>query len=199
MLKRLGLGIWLPFALCCATLAVAQTAAPTTDILGVHDLSAGSSPLRGPNSSACIYCHVPHGGLSTTPLWNQTLSTKQYTLYPGATANPGTPTAVNSASVLCLSCYDGSVAVGHTVGIGNLQMVGSLASNMGTALEGSHPFSVQPQLQDAPSLIATLVASHMTKDADVKLIGNNVECSTCHDVHNQFKDKRSPKFLVRDN
>jgi predicted CXXCH cytochrome family protein len=199
MLKRGVLGIWLPFALCCATLAVAQTAAPTTDILGVHDLSAGSSPVRGPNASACIYCHVPHGGLSTTPLWNQTLSTKQYTPYPGATANPGTPAAVNQASVLCLSCHDGSVAVGHTVGIGNLQMVGSLTSNMGTALEGSHPFSVQPQLQDAPSLVATLVASHMTKDADVKLIGNNVECSTCHDVHNQFKDKRSPKFLVRDN
>jgi predicted CXXCH cytochrome family protein len=101
--------------------------------------------------------------------------------------------------LLCLSCHDGSVAVGHTVGIGNLQMVGSLNSNMGTALEGSHPFSIQPQLKDVPSLVATLVASHTTKDAAVKLIGNNVECSTCHDVHNQYRDKRSPNFLVREN
>jgi predicted CXXCH cytochrome family protein len=173
--------------------------APTTDILGVHDLGAGSSPVSGANTNACLYCHTPHSGLSTAPLWNQTLSTRQYTLHPEASENPGTAVMVGQASRLCLSCHDGTVAVGQTVGIGTLKMTGTLLSNMGTALESSHPFSIQPQIKDAPTLVSSLVASHATKDLDVKLIQNNIECSTCHDVHNQYRDRRNPKFLARDN
>jgi predicted CXXCH cytochrome family protein len=85
------------------------------------------------------------------------------------------------------------------VGIGTLQMTGTLSANMGTQLQGSHPFSMQPQLKDEATLVSTLVASHTTKDSTVLLVQNNIECSTCHDVHNQYKDLRSPKFLVRDN
>jgi predicted CXXCH cytochrome family protein len=184
-----------------ASLAIAQTTpgpAPTTDVLGVHDLSAGTSPLRGANANACIYCHTPHGGLSTTALWNQTLSTKQYTLNPGTTGNPVTPTSVGPASMLCLSCHDGTVAVGQTVGLGTIKTTGTIPA-MGTNLEGSHPFSILPQIKDAPTLVSSLVASHTSRDATVKLIANNIECSTCHDVHNQYNDRRATKFLVRDN
>jgi predicted CXXCH cytochrome family protein len=171
---------------------------PTTDVLGVHDLSAGSSPLSGANANACVYCHAPHGGLTTPGLWNQTLSTKQYTLNPGTTGNPITPTSVGRASTLCLSCHDGSVAVGQTVGLGTIKTVGTMPA-MGTNLEGSHPFSIQPQIKDAPTLVPSLVASHTTKDPAVRLFDNNIECSTCHDVHNQYNDRRATKFLVRDN
>lgn len=155
--------------------------------------------MRGPNANACIYCHVPHNGSSTVPLWNQSLSTSQYLLYPGSTDNPNSPTTVGQASVLCLSCHDGSVAVGQSVALGTLQVQGSLTDNFGSKLTGSHPFSMQPQLKDDTTLVSTLVASHTTKDPSVSLINNNVECSTCHDVHNQYKDKRSLQFLVRDN
>lgn len=198
--KGLGLGILLACVLSFSALAGAQiNALPTGDVLGVHDFSAGSSPMRGSNANACIYCHAPHNALSSVPLWNQTLSTKQYTLNPSATENPGTPTTVGKASTLCLSCHDGSVAVGQTVALGTLKMQGVLTDNLGTELQGSHPFSMQPQINDAPNLIPTLASSHTTKDATVKLIDNNIECSTCHDVHNQYRDKRSPEFLVRDN
>jgi predicted CXXCH cytochrome family protein len=188
-------------ALLSSALAGAQiiNPSPTGDVLGVHDLSAGNSPMRGSNANACIYCHAPHNALSTTPLWNQTLSTKQYTVYPGSTPTPGTPITVGKASTLCLSCHDGSVAVGQTVAIGALKMQGVLTDNLGTKLEGSHPFSIQPQIKDGASLVSTLAASHQTKDPAVKLIDNNIECSTCHDVHNQYRDRRSPEFLVRDN
>ncbi len=186
--------------LACTTVSGAQvTPPPSVDVLGSHDLGSGASAVRGQSSNACMYCHVPHNALSTTPLWNQTLSTNQYTLYPGATENPGTSTSVGRSSMLCLSCHDGSVAVGQTVSLGMLQMTGALSANLGTSLEGSHPFSFQPQIKDAPSLVATLASSHTTKDNAVKLINNNVECSTCHDVHNQFRDRRLPEFLVRDN
>jgi len=78
-------------------------------------------------------------------------------------------------------------------------MTGALTANLGLNLSGSHPFSIQPQLKDNSTLVATLVSSHKTKDPAVNLIGNNVECSTCHDVHNQYRDRRMPEFLVRDN
>jgi nitrate reductase cytochrome c-type subunit len=155
--------------------------------------------MFGPNANACIYCHAPHNALSIIPLWNQTLSTNDYILYPGSTSTPSAPTKVGTASQRCLSCHDGSVAVGRTVGIGTLQMTGTLRSNLGSQLEGSHPFSMQPQLKDDATLVSTLVASHATKDVTVSLVQNNIECPTCHDVHNQYKDTRSPKFLVRDN
>ena len=83
--------------------------------------------------------------------------------------------------------------------IGTLQMTGAFRANMGAQLQGSHPFSMQPQLKDDATLVSTLVASHTTKDSTVSLVENNIECPTCHDVHNQYKDLRSPKFLVRDN
>jgi hypothetical protein len=188
-------------ALACMLLLAALTGAqttPTTDVLGVHDLSSGASPMRGPNANACIYCHAPHNALSSQ-LWNQTLSTNDYILYPDSTSTPSTPTKVGTASMKCLSCHDGSVGAGRTVAIGTLQMTGAFRANMGAQLQGSHPFSMQPQLKDDATLVSTLVASHTTKDSTVSLVENNIECPTCHDVHNQYKDLHSPKFLVRDN
>jgi len=196
--KRLAPAKALAWVLLLAAPTGAQTT-PTTDILGVHDMSSGSSPMHGSNANACIYCHAPHNALSNSQLWNQTLSTNQYTLHPDSTGTPSTPTTVGMASMRCLSCHDGSVGVGRTVAIGTLQMTGALRANLGTQLEGSHPFSMQPEIKDNPTLVSTLVASHTTKDDAVSLVENNIECSTCHDVHNQYKDPRSPKFLVRDN
>jgi hypothetical protein len=189
-------------ALACVLLLAALTGAqtnPTTDVLGVHDLSSGASPVRGPNANACLYCHAPHSALSGGQLWNQTLSTNEYILYPDSTSTPSTPSKVGVASQRCLSCHDGSVGVGSMVVGGALQMTGSLGSNMGAQLQGSHPFSMQPQLKDDATLVSTLVAAHTTKDATVSLVENNIECRTCHDVHNQYRDLRSPKFLVREN
>lgn len=189
-------------ALACVLLLAAITGAqttPTTDVLGVHDLSSGSSPMRGPNANACLYCHAPHSALSGAQLWNQTLSTNEYILYPDSTSTPSEPASVGLASQQCLSCHDGSVGVGSMVVGGALQMTGSLSTNMGAQLQGSHPFSMQPQLKDNATLVSTLVTTHTTKDSTVSLVDNNIECRTCHDVHNQYKDRRSPKFLVRDN
>ena len=195
--KRIAPAKALACMLLLAALSGAQTT-PTTDVLGVHDLSSGSSPMHGPNANACIYCHAPHNALSNQ-LWNQTLSTNEYTLYPDSTSTPSAPAKVGTASLRCLSCHDGSVGVGRTVAIGAMQMTGTFRANMGSRLQGSHPFSMQPQIKDDATLVSTLAASHTTKDSTVLLVGNNIECSTCHDVHNQYKDLRSPKFLVRDN
>lgn len=177
--------------------AGAQTQA-TREVLGAHDMS-GTSSVTGPNANACIYCHVPHGGASNT-LWNQTLSNQSYTLYTsGSSQNTATQPTMGDDSSKCLSCHDGTIAVGQTIGIGTLKMSGQISDVLGTQLEGSHPFSLQLPLKDAANLVSNLATNGTTKDPAVKLINGNVECSSCHNPHNQYVDKRAGNFLVRDN
>ncbi len=187
-------------ALACVLLFAALTGAqtnptPTTDVLGVHGILPGDSSTRGSSGNACLLCHSPHNGGLMTPRWNQTLSTNEQT----PTARQPIPAKLGTASVRCLSCHDGSVGKGRAVPSSTMQETGALGANQGAQLEVSHPFSIQPQLKDGPTLVSSLVASHVTKDKTVSLAENNIECTTCHDVHNQYKDPRSPKFLVRDN
>lgn len=180
---------------------MAQTTVPNVDVLGSHNFAGGTGGVTGPNANTCIYCHAPHNAANAT-LWNQTLSSQPYELYSSDTAQNTTlqPT-INRPSQLCLSCHDGTVAVGQTIAIGRLRMTGRMMSSdvFGMKLAGSHPFSLQTPLKDAANLVATLASSQTTKDSAVKLIDGNVECSSCHDVHNQFHDARNQNFLVRSN
>ena len=202
---------------------MAAQVAPTTiqrDALGMHDLSSGASPVSGALANACNYCHITHRAGAEGPLWNQTLSTSSYTLNPTGsdatstqtstgtttTTSPITPPIVASASAigktsrLCLSCHDGTVAVGQTVSYGALQLSGSMRS-LGTQLETSHPFSLKLPMQDSPDLVSSLVASQLTGDLtnSVHLVNGNIECDSCHNVHYQNVDPLSPKFLSLDN
>lgn len=197
--KIVSLGSLILGLLLCVSPIAAQTPIVNTDVLGAHDFGGGTGGVQGPNTNSCSYCHIPHNGSTSTPLWNQTLSTQTYGVYSSDTSQNTAQPAVNRSSMLCLSCHDGTVAVGQTLGIGTLKMTGTMTDVFGTKLQGSHPFSLQLPLKDAANLVSTLAASHTTRDATVKLVDGNIECSTCHDVHNQFKDKRAQEFLVRDN
>ena len=70
-------------------------------------------------------------------------------------------------------------------------------------LETSHPFSLKLPLQDAAHLVPSLAGSGTTADPSgagaVKLINGTVECSSCHNPHNQFGDLKNTNFLVRSN
>jgi len=175
------------------------------DVLGAHNLSpSGTSPIKG-RLDPCLYCHVPHSGVqnSNPALWSQTLSTQTYTTYSSTTLhNPGQQPVLGADSSLCLSCHDGTVAVGQTQPFGTIQMTGNMypADVFGTNLQGSHPFSMKLPLVDAPDLVPSLATSHTTADPlkAVNLIGNDVECTSCHTPHTQAIDMVSKNFLVRD-
>ncbi len=187
-------------------LAGAGFAQITTDVLAQHDLSpASGSNIRANGDLACTFCHAPHSGVGTAnALWDQTLSTQTYTPYSSSTmqnqANSQPP--LGKTSSLCLSCHDGTVAVGQTVAYGTIPMTGSMSSGdaFGSNLSSSHPFSLVTPMKDSPDLAASLVSTQTTADSTgaVQLVGGNVECTSCHNPHVQGIDKVAQRFLARD-
>jgi predicted CXXCH cytochrome family protein len=207
MKRRLILAALLTICIFACRYALAQTNAPSsTDVLGMHNLSIGSgSSMTTTGSLSCTFCHAPHSGLGgVTPLWNQTLSSQTYTPYTSTTYKEqgnAQPT-LGVTSSLCLSCHDGTVAVGQTAAYGKITINGTM-NNMdvlGTNLSGSHPFSLVLPMKDAPDLVATLAPQGVTADPTgaVKLINGNIECTSCHNAHVQGIDSIAQNFLVRD-
>ena len=94
---------------------------------GRHDLSAGSA-LRNSdtaiNGQTCVFCHTPHGGATTIPLWNRNAPTGAgYQLYTSTTmgaASPGAAGVAAGMSGACLSCHDGSIAVDVLLNLGGV-------------------------------------------------------------------------------
>ena len=188
------------------TLLLAGTSLPAQivgDALGAHNLGPGSSsPVTGARTDSCAYCHAPHSGLNSG-LWNQKLTTQTYTTYSSNTEkNITTQPTLGAVSNQCLSCHDGTVAVGATVAYGQVTTRGSMLSTdvFGSNMQSSHPFSLALPLQDNIDLVASLAASGSTADPThaVQLINGNVECTSCHNPHVQAKDPISLNFLVKD-
>jgi hypothetical protein len=87
-----------------------------------HNLSvSGSGSVKATSESQiCVFCHTPHAANAAAPgpLWNRTLSSATYTRYTSnsfdseyisgsISAQPG------GSSKLCLSCHDGTLAIGQ--------------------------------------------------------------------------------------
>ncbi len=175
------------------------------DVLGNHNLSmSGTAPIKG-NLDPCLFCHAPHSGVqnSNPALWSQTLSVQTYAPYASTTLhNTQQQPTLGAVSTLCLSCHDGTVAVGQAQPYGPVTMTGAMNAGdvFGTNLRGSHPFSLKLPMVDAADLVPSLITTHTTADPlkQVNLIANNVECTSCHTPHAQSIDTISQNFLVRD-
>ncbi len=83
-----------------------------------HDWSEGSHASKFTGGvGMCTYCHTPHSAQTTLLLWNQTLSSNTFS-WDVPTTTAGTSFATFSgltykgSSTKCLSCHDGSVAIG---------------------------------------------------------------------------------------
>ncbi len=134
-------GLAVALLLLTATTGWAQVSPPTPEAVEniaatKHNLSAqgiaagGTDPaftVYSPESGEiCVFCHTPHGGGADAanvrgPLWNRHLSSVPggYKLYDQVWSrsfegevHPGAPTGY---SRLCLSCHDGTIALGSVV------------------------------------------------------------------------------------
>ena len=172
----------------------------------MHNLIAGSgSQVTVQSTLGCTLCHAPHSGLgANTPLWNQTLSQATYTPYTSTTYHEkgNTQPTLGVTSSLCLSCHDGTVAVGQSAVFGRIPTSGHMADidSFGTNLVSSHPFSLVLPIKDASNLAASLVQNGQTADPTgaVHLVNGNIECTSCHNAHVQGIDTVAQQFLVRD-
>ncbi len=199
-------------ALIVAAACVVRAQPPTIDVMGIHDMGAGgASPVKGALTT-CQYCHAPHSGLhGVAPLWSQKLSTATYTMYTSDTlVNQEQQPYLGTASNLCLSCHDGTVAPGQTTPYGNstlsqkaLNPQDVITTYNGTplTLQGVHPFNLTLQNGtlncNSDNLLAALCTGTTASPA-VKLIKGNVQCTSCHEPHVQGIDS-SNMFLVTDN
>jgi predicted CXXCH cytochrome family protein len=170
-----------------AGLFIAGTA--SADIAGsVHDFrtTLGMTDL-------CAVCHTAHNdtsGIADAPLWDHTVTTTQYVPYTSDTMqslpNDPTPVDPSGVSALCLSCHDGTVAVdayGGSAGDpanqidANAAWTGVGAGMIDNNMSSEHPISMSYAAADTSFQASPLDG--------VPLFSGNVECASCHDVHNQ--------------
>jgi len=161
-----------------------------------HNFSTASWNSTG---EICKVCHTPHNANTlATPLWNHDVSTQSYTTYSSSTLNAvaGQPAGM---SKLCLSCHDGTVALnnfgGNTYSGAPVTMSGT--ANLGTNLSNDHPvsFTYNDLLATTdgglfpPTTTLSGVGSSTGHINDDMLFGaghDQMECSSCHDVHNSY-------------
>ncbi len=163
-----------------------------------HNLAAtGKAAVSGRASGElCGFCHSPHNARGKSALWAKAPSPTSYRIYQSSTldAKPGQPTGT---SKMCLSCHDGTIALGYPAGGSSAEFAApplptSSLSNLGTDLSDDHPISFAYTsglaAQDTQLLDPSLLPDGVTLDKD-----RNVQCTTCHDPH----EDRWGNFLTR--
>ncbi len=176
----------------------------------------------------CAFCHIPHQALlDGKPLWNRNMPTSAYTMYdsdylkrmnyPDVATDLGVANDTPGAlSRQCLSCHDGTVAVGAVhvlhgsfMGANLIEMEGVDASGMmpvtstgfiGTDLSAHHPVGIEydhlvtKNFDVGSRTIELRTSADVEANTQVKLFDyagkKYVECSSCHDPH-----KDNTKFL----
>ena len=180
----------------------AAAVTPYSIVNSKHNLSiSGPGGVRAATEGdICIFCHAPHSKTGQMPLWNHEASRAAYTPYSSSTlkAAVGQPTG---SSKLCLSCHDGTVALGMVRNRPRpIQMRNSGGpmppgrSRIGTDLSGHHPVSFT--YDNALVTAQGELRDPMTLQQEVRLDHEKqVQCTSCHDPH---RDQYG-KFLVKDN
>ncbi len=183
-------------------------------VLGVLILSSSQAAITGSShdfstegwnftGEICQPCHTPHDAsldIAGSPLWNRQATTATFQLYASPTfdgsATIGQP---SGTSKLCLSCHDGTVALdnygGWTTGTSFANLV------KGTDLRNDHPvsFTYDSTLASTDQGLydPATQSSGLGGTIHVDLLHEGkVECSSCHDVHDQ---SGSGSLLVKSN
>jgi predicted CXXCH cytochrome family protein len=190
-------------------LATVMLASASSIVGSKHDLSVTSTAniKAVSENNVCIFCHVSHHANGATPLWNHALSQAVYTPYDSTTvkATIGQPTG---SSRLCLSCHDGTIALGMVSSKSSpIQMQNGVTTLpagtnvMGTDLSDDHPVSfvydnnlVQSVATDNRLTMKLKPSTALAYPVQLDQSGQ-LQCTACHDPHNnQFG-----KFMVMDN
>ena len=164
-----------------------------------------------PGQQVCIACHAPHRAPSSPLLWNHRLSSNNFswsdwTKTTGGTSLPTNIKTWSGSSKACLSCHDGSVAIGAiyepNVNFFNYTMTGSAARHQIGGLgelKGNHPVAIPYPyggVKNTYNGITTgdeaLQSGWVATPTKVKIYADEntagpsnrgIECGSCHDPH----------------
>ena len=205
---------------------------PLTVFAGVrntrHNLSvSGPGPAQATSETeVCIFCHTPHNAMPVQPLWNHLLSAVvSYTHYTSPTLHSYHSEAdappIDGYSKLCLSCHDGTVAIGELFSRWEdvlmsgpcVDAAGKLVSGtgctglIGTDLSGGHPISIifndslaNERNSDQNVMNCKLKLPSTFLPDDRRLLfpthgireRNGVQCTSCHDPHGGVEGAEFP-------
>lgn len=200
-----------------------------------HDLSSGSTGATikstlgpGGTDEVCVFCHTPHSARIDAPLWNKNMSSGTYTLYNKAFSDVlaqlggGTyPDAESPASGtphvktrICLSCHDGTIALGALVNLpygitsdipmqgtgADYKMPQTAAGYIGLDLRDDHPIAIIHDAGKDGELKGSVTGNvWLYTAAGARTQGGTgigyVECTSCHEPH----DNQYGNFLVDSN
>lgn len=162
-----------------------------------------------PTDQVCVFCHTPHDSdvaFTAAPLWNRTIDSAGYTMYGttvgGNAPNPAPPSA---STLACMSCHDGVTGLSvlrNAPGPGSTAVTPSTQptindpqTQISKDLRNDHPVSIvydvtnpiAASLRD-PTVNGTipgwLGAPNGRINELLKTGNTTVECSSCHDPHN---------------
>ena len=185
--------------LATTTLAMAVAGALAHDSVGQqvsivdskHNLSiSGPGPFRATSESRiCIFCHTPHRARVEAPLWNRDDSRETYMTYASSTFG-GVTHQPNGGSKLCLSCHDGSIALGAVLSLDQevafgqgYRFLDTGDAFVGSSLIDDHPISFHYDSSDGGSGIDYVPSGAIPEPVHLDEAGL-VQCTSCHDTHN---------------
>ncbi len=180
------------------------------DNIGANELpSAGGWNGR---EEICRVCHVPHDHNRNTfygnegLLWNHALSNATYPMYASVTLDGAQAAQPTGFSKMCLGCHDGTVAIdtfdkysAGTIYIedynAGYQVPGAIFS---LSLHATHPISIDyDENADTDLQPKTSAMGASGTIADVLENGVTLQCSSCHDVHDQPGESVIGTHLLR--
>ncbi len=157
----------------------------------------------------CRVCHVPHDHQQASQrylnglLWNHGVSAANYTMYNASwssTLNGAQSAQPDGTAKLCLGCHDGTVALdtfdkyAGTAGkeIQNINaaafkgfQVPGFTDGANLDLRGTHPLSITYDTTADAKLQPTSTTMGTSGTIASVLDNGKVQCSSCHDVHDQ--------------
>jgi len=165
-----------------------------------HDLS-GNGYSGG---EICVVCHTPHNSdtsVTEAPLWNHAITTTAFTMYSTDSLDATQDGQPTGTSKLCLSCHDGVTAIDSFGGNVGTTVINNADKAVGLNgdLTNDHPISItydttlsqtDPGMHDPATQTVTVGAggdkTRTGTVAALMLSAGKVQCSSCHDVHNNF-------------
>jgi predicted CXXCH cytochrome family protein len=202
-----------PLILAGVSSAPGQTQTQSKMLNTKHNLGFGGPGAiqASTETDLCVFCHTPHvpKEFAAPQLWNHQMSSAEYTLYSSdylTSLTYPSGNQPNPRSKLCLSCHDGTVALGAVYNLGGsgrtisfqnnvTTMPPDVPGNIGTSLRNDHPVGYIYDNTKDPELISRSWPWKTQVKLDPDDATGTLECITCHEPH----DDTYGKFLRVEN